>query len=302
MEFCLIYNNLSGRNKARKIALKVKSELERLFFRVSVFDIQHKKDALEHVEQATKNDLNRPVNVVVFGGDGTVSSVVTQFKNCLQKVCFSVYPCGTANDFAIEHKFPKNIKKFTKILISQKLKSIDLIDANGKIVVHAVGAGHFTNGSANFNAKRKKIFGRFAYYFKCAMLTLKLNSARLKIEFDKKETLTDNFLFYYVINTKLAGGFKRFSKGTVYDDGIVEFVGVKKCGFFSFLWLVLKIFLGCSQNCKQIIRRKSSNINVEVLSENKEFENLDLDGECEGQHPLNIKVLNKKMLLKDTKK
>jgi diacylglycerol kinase (ATP) len=73
--------------------------------------------------------------LVIFGGDGTVADVMQALHEAgrMKDVVLGIVPFGSGNAFRGSLQIPKQIRRAFKILQTGELKTIDLIDVNGRI-------------------------------------------------------------------------------------------------------------------------------------------------------------------------
>lgn len=289
-DFFVVYNRLAGRgnsvNCARKICEKLAEE----------FDVRLVcSKSPEQIKEFFKANLkgNASETVVVVGGDGTLGSCVDGITKSGFAPSIAVFPCGTANDFSKTIGITKNINKFVQLLKANDPQRTDIAKVNGFYAVHAVGVGNFTHGGTAYSAWAKKHFGVLGYWVKCFFSAFRMRSQKLQVEVDG-EKFEEDFLFAYVVNSKVAGGFSKFAPDAKIYDGAFEFVGIKKCNIFRFSWIVLKILFGKHIHSKQVIYKKGKHFKISrIEKKNHKFSGSDLDGNIGPELPLVIDVLNK---------
>lgn len=232
--------------------------------------------------------------IISVGGDGTINTIVNAMIKHDINMDIVVYPCGTSNDFASSLKMPKDKQKFLNIIDSHEPSTSDIAKVNNIYAINAVGSGNFSHAGTVFNAHAKKFFGKFAYYSKCFFSAFNMKSNRLKITHDKG-IIEGEFLFYYAVNSRVAGGFIKFSPSGSIDDGLFDFVGIKKCSFIRFCFIFLRIVFGTHHKSKYVEYFKSSKFLIETIGKNSKFEKSDIDGNLGPSHPLNIEVIKSRI-------
>ena len=75
-------------------------------------------------------------DVVIAGGDGTVSQVVSSLMDC--DVNFGIIPCGSGNGLAFAAKIPKQPAKALEIIFNGKASAIDGFYINDQFCLHAL--------------------------------------------------------------------------------------------------------------------------------------------------------------------
>ena len=292
-KYIVVYNSSAGKGKSYTVARKIANCLAE-FGKEDIVVFSNNK--IENLHNHFMFCEEKPHGTVIaVGGDGTLSTVVNAVVLNDIEMNIAVYPCGTANDFASSLKVPKSIKKFVKMIISETPINCDIIKVNDVYGINAVGSGNFSHAGEVYDPRLKKIFGKFAYYSKCVKSSLSMKSNRLKIEFSDGKCVEDDFLFYYAVNSKVAGGFRNFYKKAKIDDGKFGFIGIKKCGFIAFCFLFLKILLGIHANSKYVVFKEDTCLKVTLIGENKKFIKSDIDGNIGPNHPLEISVIKDKI-------
>lgn len=292
--YIIIYNPNSGKGKGYKKAIKIGVELcYRGIEKVSLFETKSQSSTEEFFKDLSKNDSLQDYVIIVIGGDGTLGSTIHSIVANDLECEVAVYPHGTANDFATSLKASKNIKRFVDLLLDGKAKDVDVANINGYYAINAIGGGNFSHGAEVYSPGKKKMWGKIAYYAHCFLTAFTMKSQKLVVNIDDEEYI-DNFLFYYIVNSNTAGGFKNFAPTAQLADGQFVFVGIKKCSFIPFCFLFLNILLGKHGKSKRVLMKKGQRFKITpVPPVNKKFIGSDLDGNVGPQHPLNVRVIRR---------
>lgn len=180
--------------------------------------------------------------IVCCGGDGTLNELINAVMELDKKPQIGFIPLGTMNDFAKTIKLStkktflaKNINKGT-IIVS------DVGKFNDSYFNYVAAFGAFTPVSyvTTHNLKRK--FGKIAYFIVAIKYLNKVRPYKITLETEGK-TITDNFIFGSISNSKSIGGFEWFKRsGVKIDDGKFEMLFVKKPkGFLGYVKTVFAI-------------------------------------------------------------
>lgn len=294
-KYIIIYNPNSGKGKGAKKAFLIGKEMcRRGITNLSLFESRKQGDTEVFFKDLSSGGKTlKEYCIVVIGGDGTLGSTIHSIVNNDLECEVAVYPHGTANDFATSLKASRSIRKFVDLILSGKAKPTDVANVNGYYAINAVGGGNFSHGAEVYSLKGKRTWGKLAYYFHCFLSAFTMKSQKLKVKIDDDE-YEDNFLFYYIVNSNTAGGFKNFAPTAQLADGNFVFVGVKKCTFFTFCFLFIKILLGRHGSSKKILMQKGQRFQViPVPPVCKKFLGSDLDGNVGPYHPLNIRIVRR---------
>jgi len=294
-KYLIVYNSGSGRGRGEKKALKIGVEMcRRGVENISLFETHKMGDIADYFAELsrTEGDLADYV-IIVIGGDGTLGSTIYAIVHNNLQSEVAIYPHGTANDFATSLHASRNIKKFVDLVLSGQTKDIDVANVNNEYAINAIGGGNFSHGGEVFSARGKRFFGKFAYYLHCFFVAFSMKSQKLKVQIDDDE-FVDDFIFYYIVNSNTAGGFKHFAPNAQLADGNFVFVGVKKCSFIPFCFLFFKILFGTHGSSKKILMKKGQRFSVTPIPPvEKKFLGSDLDGNVGPMHPLNVRILRR---------
>ena len=139
-------------------------------------------------------------DIIVSGGDGTISNAVEACKNAAHNIYY--VPTGTVNDFG---------------KICGQVDSPILGKANEKSFCYVFAAGTFT--SIGYTAKRqtKKKIGRMAYYIE-ALKSFEVQKIKARIQ-TEKEVFDGNYTLIMLLRSPRCFGFK-FNK--MYDPNKKE--------------------------------------------------------------------------------
>ena len=78
-------------------------------------------------------------DIVIAGGDGTVSQVVSSLMGT--KINFGIIPCGSGNGLAFAAKIPKHPQKALEIIFKGRSSAIDGFYVNGQFACMLCGVG-----------------------------------------------------------------------------------------------------------------------------------------------------------------
>ena len=293
----IVYNPDSGRGKAEKYAVKIKAAIEAKGLSAELFKSLKKQSVTEYFQGLTAEA--RPDSIIIVGGDGTVSSAVNAMLNAGHNIPLALFGHGTANDFSGYLKTNRRVSKFIKLFSAETYIESDVMLVNGRIyAVSSAGGGAFTNGVSRYNPTGKRLFGKAAYYFKAvgAAIAMKPQSARMTVD---GETADASVHLFLAVNSANVGGLKNIAKGAFIDDGKLNIIAVKKCGFFGKLALAFSLLTRRTVYNKRVIYKTGKEVRFELTEDiiTKNFTKPDIDGEGEAEFPLNIKVSDKKILV-----
>ena len=256
---------------------------------------EQKGEATAFVRQYCTEHSDEKVRFYACGGDGTLNEVasgVVGFDNA----SFSVYACGSGNDFV---KYYGGKQRFLDIpaLLEAKETPIDIIDmGSGRYAVNACHFG-FDSAVAELMGKirhKKLIGGNRAYPISVAKALLQNMKTRCTVTVDGEKINDGTLLLCTVANGQYVGGSYRCAPRSSNDDGYLEICLAKPLSRFTFLSLmnVYKkgLHLDDPRFEQHIVYRRGKQ--VEIAAETPDFP-CSLDGEIiRGQH-LKATVLEK---------
>lgn len=202
---------------------------------------------------------NEEVNILLFGGDGTMNLAVNAIAD-FEKTKIGYVPCGSGNDLARALKIPQDVKTcIERVLENNVIRQLDvgevichdLYDRNG-ILLHdtdlsrrfniSSGIGFDAEICANVESgKIKKMLnplglGKLSYIAEAVRVIFNARRAKTEMILDHNETLHfDQLLFTAAMNTAYEGGGFMFGPDADPCDGLLEIAaadGLSRVDFF----------------------------------------------------------------------
>ena len=147
---------------------------------------------------------------------------------CENRPNLGYIPAGSTNDFANSLKIPRNMVRAAENVIHGTPFAYDVGSLNDRHFCYVAAFGAFTAVSYETPQTFKNIFGHLAYVLEGAKSLGKINSYKLKIEYDGN-TIEDTFILGMITNTISVGGILNLKKkGVLFDDGLFEVTLVRK--------------------------------------------------------------------------
>ena len=154
----LICNPNSGKNNKKELVKKFKKILLENDYETDVIFTKYKGNAKKIISEIDYADL-----VVSLGGDGTFNEIVTGNLKRENKLIVSHIPLGTTNDIGAMFGMGKDPCENLRMVLSGKVKQIDICRINGNPFVYVAGIGKYVNIAYDTPRKMKKKLGYFAY-------------------------------------------------------------------------------------------------------------------------------------------
>lgn len=221
-----VFNPVSGRSQIRMDLVDILVTLSGSNYTVTCFPTRFRGDA-RNIVRGRKEDYEY---VICAGGDGTLDEVVTGMMENRDRppVPIGYIPAGTTNDFASSLGIPSDMKEAAKIVTEGKVFSCDLGRFNDDMYFTYVAAfGIFTETSYETPQDLKNALGHLAYVLQGVMDLGKFRTYRFKVE-SEELSITDDFVFGMITNSKSVGGFPDITGSRVdMSDGLFEVTLIK---------------------------------------------------------------------------
>jgi diacylglycerol kinase (ATP) len=232
-------------------------------------------------------------DVVIAGGDGTVSQVVGSLINC--NVNFGIIPCGSGNGLAYTANIPKKISKALDIIFTGKPVATDGFTVNNKFSCMLSGLGFDAKIAHDFASQSRR--GLLTYF----RLTLKNFFSGHAFPF-KILTAHSQFdmeaFFISIANANQFGNHFTIAPKASLHDGLLDVVIVRKQYKPGMLLQILKQLAGKTRLQKESAidkNRKLIYFQTERLTiQNPSSALLHIDGEpAETSVEIKIEIMKK---------
>lgn len=289
MEHIFIINPKSGKkDNTGDIVNHLKNKYSHL--RYTVYITQSVGDATRYVKERCENKTE-PLKFYACGGDGTVNEVVNGLYG-YDDVYFTVYPCGSGNDF-VKSFGKENYFLDLDRIIEGKTKRIDVIKVNDRYSINMCNLG-FDAGVAYNMMKFKKwplINGKGAYNLAIVYSLIFKMGHKCKIYIDEKEVFDGKMLLSALGNGICCGGAYYCLPLASVEDGLIDGVIVKKISRIRFIGLIKKYKTGEYVNIPKYdkVMKYYKFTNFKLIT-NKEIVYC-VDGECSKSKEINVNII-----------
>nr|AQQ74726.1 hypothetical protein [uncultured bacterium] len=179
-------------------------------------------------------------DVVIAGGDGTVSQVVNSLMK--EDVNFGIIPCGSGNGLALAAKIPKHIGKALDIVFKGKASPIDGFYVNKHFACMLCGIGFDAKVAHEFAQQPSR--GLKTYASLVSKNFFSMQPYEFTIECNGMEFSTEAY-FISIANSNQFGNNFTIAPKAVLSDGLLDIVIVKKSAKPLLLYNLMKqIFAG----------------------------------------------------------
>jgi diacylglycerol kinase (ATP) len=152
----VIHNPISGRRSG--LLREVRSHLEPLGCRVTLYETTHPGHARELAAQVSESEYDR---IVVSGGDGTINEVINGLRPDAPPV--AIIPRGTANVLAAEIGLGADPKQIADTILNGETRAVSLGEINGRKFLLMAGVGFDASVVATVSSRLKRAIGKGAY-------------------------------------------------------------------------------------------------------------------------------------------
>jgi len=231
-------------------------------------------DAVSFVKE--KSASGEKLRIYACGGDGTLNECVNGAAG-FQNVALTHYPVGTGNDFI--KIFGKGAEKFKNLgrLVEGEERAVDLINCNGRYSLNicSVGIDARIGTDVHKYSSVPLLGGRGGYIISTVVNIIKGINQHFTIKVDG-EVAEGQFALVCACNGRYYGGYFNPVPEAQPDDGLIDFLIIKKVSRLQFLKIVGKYQSGHYKEMPEIIRHISAK---SLVLEAEEKMTINLDGE-----------------------
>lgn len=224
----------------RVIATKTREQS--IDFEISYSNIYGDYDYLkDKIESKTVTDI------IIVGGDGTVSQVVSALKET--EVNFGIIPVGSGNGLAFCAGIPKNPLKALDIIFKGNYSFVDAFTINNKFSCMLSGLGFDAQVAHDFANKASR--GLLTYTQQSLYQYFKAHPYQFQIMFEDFSFFSDAFFISIANSNQFGNNFTIAPKARL-DDGLLDIVIVQKMNKAKLPFAILKQIRG-NNNLQQLV-------------------------------------------------
>ncbi|SDJ68260.1 diacylglycerol/lipid kinase family protein [Salimicrobium halophilum] len=225
----------------------------------------------------------------ILGGDGTVHECVNIFAEEENAPLLGVLPAGTCNDFARTLGLPMDLAQAARALVKGEAKEVDIGKADDKYFANFWGIGLVTKTSHNIDEDQKDSLGVLSYFISAFKTMSGAETFSYKLDLDGKE-MEGEAVMLMVMNGGFIGTRQVPDPDIKLDDGYFNIMVVKDSNFRLFRELMTMNRPWTNEdNFRELAYAKASHIKIS----SDPVEEVDRDGEIEGETPAEIHLLPK---------
>ena len=290
MKHIFIINPAAGKKDSTEYIKSVVSSRNDIDY--VIYNTKGFGDATEYVKELCESNPNEFYKFYACGGDGTVNEVINGIMGH-DNAGFTVYPCGSGNDFVKASK-GYDFKDINALIDGEEMM-IDLVKANDKYSANIVNAG-FDAAVAHKMIKFKRwplVSGKMAYNLAIVVCLLSQMKHKGKIYVDDELVYDGKFLLTAACNGICCGGSFYFAPNAAIDNGLVEHLVIKKISRLKFISYVKYIKKGTYDEQEKLKKYisvyKAKKIRIETVKDIV----FAVDGETETTKRLEIEICHK---------
>jgi len=236
----LLLNPAAGRGRAARRLAGIVRFLERA---KAPFEILRSEGPGHMTELALSlsESRRRGTLPVVVGGDGTLNEVINGLPPSPPPL--GIIPAGTGNDTAANLGIPASTEEACRNLFTGRPRSLDLIDAGGRLFAGIGGAGIDSEVTMRANRMRLPVPGPAVYTLATLAALASFRSCRFTLTSDEW-TYRGRVMFVGIANSPSYGGGMRLSPNSNMSDGRFEVCIVEAMGRLELLRNFPRIFAG----------------------------------------------------------
>ena len=234
MKHIFLYNPAAGQGQTRAQLEAAIRQHEGCEFYVT----RGPRDATEYIEQRIAAEPEEKLCFVACGGDGTINEVASGVAGH-ENACFTIYPCGSGNDFVKIFGGPSRFLDLDALLAAEPAP-IDILKVDDRWCINVFSFGFDTGVLKTMNrVKRKPLMGgKRAYYVGIVDALMKSMKTGCAITVDGEPFYEGDILLCTFANAQYVGGSFRCAPRAEIDDGLMEVCLVKPISRLSFVQLI----------------------------------------------------------------
>lgn len=205
-----------------------------------------------------------PERVVVAGGDGTISAVVSALDPPARPV--GVIPCGTANLLARGLDLPLEPEAALRIIARDRRRRVDAMRVDDRVSLCRISFGGISEIGDDATPDAKKRFAQLAYVWSAIPKLARSERRRFRVIVDGESRTTEATHVLLSNLGGLAASELRLDPGAMVDDGAVEVFMIMAEGVTEHLALLWDSLRHDDEVPRNVIRVRARH-SVEVEAE-----------------------------------
>lgn len=193
-----------------------------------------------HASELAQEAVEDGVDVlIVAGGDGTINEVLSSIYQ--SNTALSIIPLGSGNGIARSLGLPLNIEKAIQVCAQGKSRPIDVGSFAGNLFLGVAGIGFDAHIAKCFRDESKR--GLWKYAWLILRECMRYNSPQIKVV-SGDEVISEKAFVATAANANQYGNNAYVDKAASMEDGILNFVYLKRFPFWLFPLMLVRGMLG----------------------------------------------------------
>lgn len=261
IHFYLIINENAGSGNGRKTAKNIIKKLQEkqadyttLYTEYAGHEIEltHKLAQEKLIPWSEEKKENFFPLLVVFGGDGTLHTVVNTLSDYDSKIPVGYIPCGSGNDFArgvgISRQADHAFKQLMSACEPKEIQVItyeEAVQGEKGIAINNIGLGidaaisDTTNKSSSKQTLNKFKLGSFAYIFSVLKVLFRQKGFPILVELNGATFKFNQAFLCTVTKHPYFGGGVAIAPDADPRKNVLDFVLVERVHLFKIFWLII---------------------------------------------------------------
>lgn len=245
-----ILNPYAGEKRLKKDLKKILDCIKELELDIDLVWTQYKGHAKKIAQESVESGC---LNLLVFGGDGTLNEVVNGiFNSSIENksdVCIALVPYGTGNDWGRFWGITRNLKHSLSVLKTGTKHLVDVgkttLSGKTSYFLNAIGMGFDAQVIKVASViKNHLLSGGWIYSLSVFITVFVHKSIKMSIICDDKEVLNERVYTISVGNGCYTGGGLKQTPDALPNDGYFHVTVVKKLSLKAIILAVKHLFFG----------------------------------------------------------
>ncbi len=229
--FIFLFNPHSGVQKGKSLSEII---TERCEHAAVTFSIEHSRADGDYSSLRTKITNLGVTDVVIAGGDGTISTVVAAIKDL--PVNIGIIPRGSGNGLALAAGISRDVNKAIDIIFNGNAQRVDAFLINDKFSCMLSGIGFDAQVAHEFDRQKKRGLKKYVQLIFKNLQRIK--SYRFSIK-AKEVDVQLRAYFISIANSNQFGNQFTIAPKASLQDGLLDIVAVEKTNVFFVLMRIL---------------------------------------------------------------
>ena len=225
-------NPISGTKGKKQLVEIIEERTRKQFFAFQILQTNAEGD---YNFLKDKIAQERITDVVICGGDGTISQIVGALID--EPINIGIIPMGSGNGLALAAKIPREINKALDIIFQGKPSFVDAFFINSTFSCMLCGLGFDAQVAHDFSIQKNR--GLTTYIKQTIRNFFSAKPYQFEI-INKNQRFSVDAYFISIANSNQFGNQFTIAPKASLSDGLLDIVVVKKMSKIKLLWAILK--------------------------------------------------------------